>query len=101
MLAQVSIISRSTTSSLISLSSYGSGEYCEKALPRALQWQYDAFCADSPQFLAEFNPPFYELNPDTHRPFANLLRMRSAKVGSNTFSRTEKGSSRAAFRRAL
>jgi hypothetical protein len=59
---------------------YSNGEYCEKALPRHLQWQYDAFCADSPQFLHEFNPPFYELNPDTHRPFANLLRMRSAKV---------------------
>eukprot|EP00613_Pedinella_sp_CCMP2098_P026079 CAMPEP_0171705316 /NCGR_PEP_ID=MMETSP0991-20121206/13126_1 /TAXON_ID=483369 /ORGANISM="non described non described, Strain CCMP2098" /LENGTH=661 /DNA_ID=CAMNT_0012294841 /DNA_START=41 /DNA_END=2027 /DNA_ORIENTATION=- len=42
--------------------------------------QYDLFCPESPQHLAEYSPPFYELNPDTQRPFANLVRMRSAKI---------------------
>jgi hypothetical protein len=37
-------------------------------------------CLNSYQYLKEYNPPFYELNPDTHRPFANILRMRSAKI---------------------
>ena len=60
---------------------HSSGEYCEKRLAdRALHWQYDAFCPESPEYLPEFSPPFYELNPDTHRPFANILRMRSAKI---------------------
>lgn len=62
------------------LGRYTSGEYCDKHLLTPLQWQYDAFCPDSPGFLSDFSPPFYELNPDTQRPFANILRMRSAKI---------------------
>ena len=62
------------------LPKYSSGGYCSLPLPRSMHWQWDLFCPDSPLWLPEFNPPFYELNPDTHRPFANILRMRSAKI---------------------
>ena len=63
------------------LARYSNGEYCYDYIPdSSIRWQYDVFCPDSPWYLPEFNPPFYELNPDTNRPFANVIRMRSAKI---------------------
>lgn len=63
------------------LARYSNGEYCYDYIPdSSIRWQYDVFCPDSPGYLPEFNPPFYELNPDTNRPFANVIRMRSAKI---------------------
>jgi hypothetical protein len=63
------------------LPKYSDGSYCSMPLPSPdLHWQYDLFCPEAPEHLPEYSPPFYELNPDTERPFANIIRMRSAKI---------------------
>ena len=63
------------------LTKYTNDAFCyEHISDMRLRWQYDLFCSDSPWHLSEYNPPFYELNPDTSRPFANVIRLRSAKI---------------------
>lgn len=62
------------------LKAFSNGAFCTKHLPRQMHWQYDVFCPESPNFRSEYNPPFYELDPMTGRPFPNIMRLRSAKV---------------------